>query len=264
MIGAITAGLLGGGAPPAFNPTSIAGCQLWLDASDTATISVSATLVSQWNDKSGNSRNFTQATTLNKPLSGTRTQNGLNLIDFDGTDDRLVSSSATSTWTFLHDGTQYTVFLALVKDLDAFGDALGNNGNASASTGAVFSEANSLRLGHYVSRGVSGTAVIDNITGNNVVSGFHYWSTQAKPSDGTAANRSEMKYKAGSAIRNNGQTGAVNTGSATYDLTIGDSKGNTTNLPFNGGIGEIIIYNSYLNSTDLGTVNSYLATKWGV
>jgi hypothetical protein len=73
-----------------------------------------------------------------------------------------------------------------------------------------------------------------------------------------------MKYKAGSAIRNNGQTGAVNTGSATYDLTIGDSKGNTTNLPFNGGIGEVIIYNSYLNSTDLGTVNSYLATKWGV
>lgn len=247
-----------------FNPLSISGCQLWMDAADTATISVSGSAVTQWNDKSGNSRNFAQSTAGNRPSSGTRTQNGKNIIDFDGTDDRLVSTSATSTWTFLHNGTEYTCFFAVVKDGDAYMDIMGNNGNASANTGAVFSEANSLRLNTFVSRGVSGTAVIDNISSSNTVSGFHYWSAQAKPSDGTAANRSEMKYKNGSAIRNNGQTGAVNTGTASFDLTIGDSKGNTTSLPYNGGIGEILIYNSYLSGADVTKVSDYLALKWGV
>lgn len=247
-----------------FNPLSISGCQLWLDAADTSTISLSGSAVTQWNDKSGNSRNFAQSTSGNRPSSGTRTQNGKNIIDFDGSDDRLVSSSASSTWTFLHDGTQYTVFFAAVKDLDAFGDLLGNNANSSANTGVAFSEANSLRLAHYISRGVSGTAVLDNITSNNTVSGYHYWSVQAKPSDASATNRSAIRYKSGSAITNNSNTGAVNTGTASFDLTIGDSKGNTTNLPFNGGLGEILIYNSYLSAGDMTKVNDYLAAKWGV
>jgi len=251
-------------APAPFNPTSIAGCQLWLDASDTATISLSGSAVTQWNDKSGNSRNFAQSTSGNRPLSGTRSQNSLNIIDFDGTDDRLVSSSAASTWTFLHNGTEYTVFFAAVKDGDNYTDLLGNNGGASANIGVDFAEANSNRLNHFVARGVSGTAVLDNITGSGVVSGFHYWSAQAKPSDATASNRSAIRYKNGSAVTNNSQTGAVNTSAPSFDLTVGDDKGNTTSLPFNGGLGEIIIYNSYLSAGDMTTVNSYLATKWGV
>jgi hypothetical protein len=260
----VISGTLSAGAPAAFNPTSIAGCQLWLDASDTATISLSGSAVTQWNDKSGNTRNFAQSTAGNRPASGTRTQNSLNLIDFDGTDDRLVSSSATSTWTFLSDGTEYTVFFALVKDADNYRDVMGNQGNTSSNTGVVFSEANTLRINHIITRGVSGTGVLDNISSNNTVSGFHYWSNQAKPNDGTAANRSVMKYKGGADIKNNSLTASVNTGTPTFDLTIGDSKANTTNLPFDGAVGEIIIYNSYLSAGNLSTVNSYLATKWGV
>jgi len=40
-----------------FNPTHIAGCQLWLDAADSDTITLSGSSITQWRDKSGNGRN---------------------------------------------------------------------------------------------------------------------------------------------------------------------------------------------------------------
>jgi hypothetical protein len=247
-----------------FDPLSISGCELWMDAADTATISVSGSAVTQWNDKSANARTFTQGTSGNRPLSGTRTQNSLNVIDFDGSDDRLVSTSSAATWNFLHNGAEYTVFFAAVKDGDSYTDLMGNNGNASANIGAAFSEANSLRLAAFVSRGVSGDVVLYNVTSSSTVSGFHYWSAQAKPSDATVANRSAIRYKNGSAITNNADTSSVTASNASFDLTIGDTKGNTTSLPFNGGLGEILLYNSYLSAGDMTKVNDYLAAKWGV
>jgi hypothetical protein len=257
-------GIIASSKKSAFNPTSIAGCQLWLDAADTATISLSGSAVTQWNDKSGNSRNFAQGTAGNRPLSGTRTQNGKNVIDFDGTDDRLVSSSASSTWTFLHDGSLYTLFVAVERDVTAGSqDIIGNNGNASNQTGVVLSNFSTGGINHYITRSVSGQPPVDNATGI-VISGFYYSSVVANPGTGTASNRSAIRYKSGSPIQNNVQTYAPAGGSPSNDLAIGDSKGNTTNLPWNGAIGEILIYNSQLNATDLGLVNSYLAAKWGV
>ena len=62
-------------ALPTFtSPLSISGCQLWMDGADSTTITI-ATGVSQWNDKSGNAYNFTQATGALQP---TRTGNYLN------------------------------------------------------------------------------------------------------------------------------------------------------------------------------------------
>ena len=37
----------------------IGGCQLWLDAGDTSSITLSSSSVTQWNDKSGNARHYT-------------------------------------------------------------------------------------------------------------------------------------------------------------------------------------------------------------
>lgn len=46
---------------------------IWLDASDSSTITLNGINVSQWNDKSGNGRNATQSTAANQPLYGTNT-----------------------------------------------------------------------------------------------------------------------------------------------------------------------------------------------
>lgn len=69
-----------------FSPLTLSGLKGWWDASDTATITSAATLVSQITDKSGVGNHLLQSVDANKPKTGTRTQNGLNVLDFDGND----------------------------------------------------------------------------------------------------------------------------------------------------------------------------------
>ena len=67
-----------------FLPSDLAGLQLWLDAEDLSTITESSGAVSQWNDKSGNGQNAAQGIGSAQPTTGSRTLNGRNAIDFDG------------------------------------------------------------------------------------------------------------------------------------------------------------------------------------
>lgn len=91
-----------------FSPLDLSP-QAWYDASDTDTITDAGSgAVSQWDDKSGNAEHLTQGTGSNRPTTGTRTQNSLNVLDF--TNDRLVNSSIAAV-------TQpYTVYLAYAHD----------------------------------------------------------------------------------------------------------------------------------------------------
>ena len=58
ILGVMASGRSGHLAPSA----PVAGYTVWLDASDTATITQSGGVVSQWTDKSVNAYAFTQAT----------------------------------------------------------------------------------------------------------------------------------------------------------------------------------------------------------
>lgn len=82
------------GGYPIFNPLSLRPF-IWLDASDTSTITESGGDVSQWNDKSGNNRHFTQAVGTSQPKTGTTTQNGLNVIVFDGSNDVMTRTDTS-------------------------------------------------------------------------------------------------------------------------------------------------------------------------
>jgi len=57
---------------------------LWFDAADASSVTLSGSDVSQWDDKSGNTRHATQATGGNQPDYILAEQNGLNVIRFDG------------------------------------------------------------------------------------------------------------------------------------------------------------------------------------
>jgi len=90
-----------------FNPKSIAGLSLWLDASDASTITLNGATVSEWRDKSGNARHLSEATANNQPTMSTL--NGRGAISFDGVNDRLITSS-----TLMAVGTNsFTLFQAL-------------------------------------------------------------------------------------------------------------------------------------------------------
>ena len=65
------------------SPLDLAGLQLWLDATDSSTVTV-ATGVSQWDDKSGNNYNATQGTATEQPAYTTGVQ-----VTLDGVNDNM-------------------------------------------------------------------------------------------------------------------------------------------------------------------------------
>jgi hypothetical protein len=84
------------GMPASFFPASIAGLTLWLDASDTGTITASGGAVSQWRDKSGNGNHATQGTEARQFTTGSATINGLNVLSGDGDDTMVVAGLGTA------------------------------------------------------------------------------------------------------------------------------------------------------------------------
>lgn len=58
--------------------------ELWLDANDSSTITLNGSNVSQWRDKSGNSRHVSQATAANQPIYTATGLNGKPVLTFGG------------------------------------------------------------------------------------------------------------------------------------------------------------------------------------
>jgi hypothetical protein len=252
--------LSGTGVPP--GPSSpVAGYKLWLDATDSATITASGGDVSQWSDKSGFGSHFTQATSANQPKTGTRTINSKNVIDFDGSNDFLKCNSSTALFKYLHSSTGGTVFIVAINDSN--GSFMGNGGASSSTTGiyhAISSNATDL----LVTNGGGVPALQFGLT--NVGTTAFYLTTKWDAGNGTASNRLKESKNAGAFAGANSNTATPSSGNSSYDMLIGsnpDISGNPTTY-LNGAIGEILIYEGILSAGDITLVQSYLATKWGI
>jgi hypothetical protein len=242
----------------------VAGYKLWLDATDSATITASGGAVSQWNDKSGNASNFTQGTGANQPTTGTRTINSKNVIDFDGTNDFLSCPSSTGLFKYLHTTTGGTTFVVAVVD-DSAGDKglFASSQFASAQIGAVLQINGTERTDIAIVRGESGvvTALVTDLTTLTVGSPF-YLTNKFDGGNATAANRLKESLNGGVFNGSNAATNAASSSNSTYDMAVG-SLGSGSSV-FNGGIGEVIFYEGILSNGDIALVQSYLATKWGI
>lgn len=105
-------------AKASFLPTDLSGNVLWLDAADTSTISQNAGTFT-WADKSITGNGDVASSDDNRPVTGSVTQNGLNLLTFDGTDDYLSGSAVLAagddTYTYFvvwfpHDNKTQTIY----------------------------------------------------------------------------------------------------------------------------------------------------------
>jgi len=219
--------------PPAFSPTDIAGIQLWLDSSDASTITEVAGAVSQWDDKSGNTRHAIQATGANQPITNSRTINSVNVLDFNGTTHRMASTfGATLT-------QPSTIFSVGVFDT--------NNG--------YFYDGLTTSNRHGYGHSTVNTRVF--MFGGLEV--FLATSQVLTPQIATSIfnTTSSLTYRNGVSLLSG------NAGSHTLQgLSIGSRFAPSDYL--NGAIGEIIIYNSALSATDINRVGNYLASKWGI
>lgn len=251
-----------------FSPSDLSPA-LWLDASDTSTITESGGSVSQWDNK-GSLGNFTQATGAVQPTTGSTTLNGRNVIDFAG--DYLTAVNQNE-WKFLHDTTKYVavgVFKAgITSDPDARYFFFGNTQRSSLSIGVevFYDDRASLGRNNQIRntvRGASLNVAIQNISDDLFPpNAFGILQILNDPNNGTAADRSENYLNNGAADKNNSESDSPSNSNPTYPLQIG-ADGNDT-VPLTGSIAEVIIV-SGTNATETNRValRNYLNTKWGV
>jgi len=253
-----------------FDPSYISTA-LWLDAADAATVTESSGLVSQVNDKSGNSRNFT-ASGGARPTYSANALNGKAVFTFGGAAS-LTSASAASTWNFLHNTNGSTV-AAVWKagnssNPNAFYPLLGSNaGGNGASTGIVlfYDDRSSVSRNNCISYFVTPTSTspIFNISANDAITpnAPAILSHIGNPGNVTAAQRSSIRINGGSAIELNTNTGTGSAADASFTLQLGAGGNNAGFLI--GYIAELIALPLAADIIIRQKLEGYLAHKWSL
>ena len=256
-----------------FDPRTIPGIGLWLDASDLSTITLNGSNVSEWRDKSGaGAPAAAQGFAANQPARNASGINGRGSVDFDGTES-LVFGSSTAAFNYLHNSTGSTLFIVwkpdATSDPNSIRYLLNNTNNATANTGIslFFDDRSSVprnnRIFYSVNRGVSGQPTSSFVTNNDFVvaaNAFFVFSAVADNANATAASRLFLYHNGTSSGVTNTWANAAATGNAPLNLTIGN---------FGGGgapasIAEILFYQGVLGTAARQTVERYLGKKYGI
>lgn len=224
---------------------------LWLDASDTTTITVASNKVSQWNDKSGNGRNFTQATSANQPSSGTRTQNGLNVVDF-------------ATGTFMSGGdildlgsNSFSTFAVVKWDSSTVGTPYGKHIYAGDDGRYGLFRYESITYSMYDQNATSsgGVSVADSSTATRHVSTVLF-------RNGTGTNASTHKLRLAGTETSTSFTDVATSWNTNASWQLG-RYGTTNLLDFDGFVAELIVVLRTATADEITLTEAYLAAKWG-
>ena len=233
-----------------FNPTDIDGCVLWLDGADGSSMTLSGTTVTQWNDKSGNGNSTT--TTTGTSTWTASAINGLNAVQFNSASWFLGPS--------VNNGAVVTVF--------AVGTMTGGNSGTGArtdtlrmvslATPSVHDYASTLTTCAIIRYGTT-TSIYAYRTGTGDLStgvvGLSTPFIACSQYDGTN-HTMYVNGTAGTPVATSG-----NFGYTTYGIGCDPALDNT---PWNGFVGEVIIYNAALTTQQRQQVEGYLAAKWGL
>jgi hypothetical protein len=234
-----------------FSPLTVSGCVLWLDASDSSTLTLSSGNMTQWRDKSGVGNTMTAYSTYSNVTVSSGFQNGLNALNFSG--GGVYRTPASSA---VYPLDMYAV--VALKDLTTAVDVLGMGATSTDNF-------NSLTFGEYTaSRWHNGSSFFNRTP--NCVSPTNETLTSFVLIQWSIADSNYL-------LRRNG-TQLVQTASYTFTLTSGSvfqlglrypnyTSGPPSN-PFRGYIGEILIFSNVLTTTQRQSVENYLMRKWGI
>lgn len=212
--------------------TPHSSCRGWYDAYDAATITHSGGSVSQWDDKSGYGNHATQGTGSLQPTTGTRSQNSLNVIDFDNRTEELNLPSGLYGTPLVDNNT-----CIIVGKFDIL-----NSTQYLIRNGTTVRWAIGITSSQWYTR--MGTAALISASGSNT--NAHIFVMRR--TGGTVEF-----YVDGSLIGT--QTGNTDPPTSTA-MVLGSL--------LDGWLGEVMIFHDSLSATDLNTECNYLETKWGL
>lgn len=219
-----------------WTPASLSSLVAWYDPSDSATVTLVDSKVSQLDDKSGNGHHMTQATANYRP--GVSTLNGIGCILKSG-------GQALTLGTVAALGTAQTILAVFTP--------------STIGGSYIITTDNGVAQQHF--------AIITNfgkafeVYAQNVFTLRFTLATTATDAhvvglrrDGTAVTGRYDGAATGS--------GTANTNSVGLRSIVGATH---TTSPENGNnkIGEIIVCNTALSTGDLAAAESYLKAKWG-
>jgi len=255
-------------------PQTISGLALWLDAADPAVLFDETTGgslvaadggVARWEDKSGNSRHATQATSANRPARKTAVQGGLDVLRFDGSNDLLQSTDFLD----LSAGQAMTIIAAIKRSatnathtiVSKYTKSNAFDGNTADGWGFRFLSTNGMDFFGGTDEGAGNSSRVTNST----VDASAFTVLSVKVSAGAISGAT--LYRNSSTIPSSATaSGAETLENTSFPVLVGALM-YTNNVPLqylNGDIAEIIIYDSALSDANRDAVEAYLMSKWGI
>ena len=222
---------------PSFDPTTVSGLVVWLDASQLTGLSDTDPVASWPNLITTDSEAFAQASGGNQPLYRTGIQNGLPGVRFDGTNDHLDGTVSRTL--------KPVTIVAAVRGIDydlqfIVGNVSGNNALILRSNGQKF------QLDREGSTTfATNTTALTNDTPYLVDVTYSGADAFAWGLDGSADG-----------------SGSSAQGIAAAPICIGARDSGS--LFFNGYIHEILIWDNVIASGDLAAVRDSLLAKWAI
>lgn len=243
--------------PSAVVPTDIANLGLWLDASDDASFTYSSgTSVSQWNDKSGNNRHFTQATATNQPTR-TGTVNGKRIVSFDGSNDWMTGGDVLDLGT-----SNLTVFAVVKVNIPANNNVIIGKYKVTPADGSWLLYEIASKLETIFDPGtlnVTDSATLTTTTDTKCV------GVIIDRAAGTVTQR-VSKATNGTNTFTPDSASSRNTATSVYIGGLRDSAdtGMFAGYWLNGYLCELVVYQQALGTTDRNSLEAYFYDKWNL
>ena len=223
---------------------------LWLDADDSGTITLDGSAVTEWRDKSGNSRHVAQGTPANRPAYSSTGFNSKGALTFDGSNDFLSAASGITSGTYTG---RFEVFYVATRE--------GNGGTIiteRAASNVGTSQWINISSVYYISSD-GATAPSNHTIGSTVYNslasggGIVYHGHQPGVRDVLWLNGAAQTVAAGTASNITGSAG----------FRVGSREGSAGGI-WNGKMCEVLVLLSAPSTDTRQKVEGYLAHKWGL
>lgn len=222
---------------------------LWLDAQDASTVTLSGTRVTQWRDKSSSALIATPTTGdvgPTYPESGTALLNGRRAMAFNAA---VAAASLRVTPTLAPGITVYVVGQSVATTWNTHGwlaNARGPNGFI------LHPDVNSRQVTPYIVNSAGAYAALTGVTPSNITIPHLYGLAYAAPTasallDGAASTSTFSATRIASAV----------------DVFLGSDKCCAGRVG-TGSIGEMLIYNRALTTSERQLVERAIMARWGI
>ena len=234
-----------------FNPKSITGLKIWLDAGNASSLTMNGGDVAQMDDLSGNGFHASQGTGANQPTLFATGFNGKPTLEFDVTDSLI--SSATIADYFLTPTTSPAVALVMACYIQTTSGAIVFGSDVQANGRLFFAS-------HYGGSSIIYDTV--NVTTGRVTVGGQTSAGWSTPHILTVYRSGAVMSVRRDGVEIAGRTNASgNYSSTTAQLQIGKCDGGGSNVMY---LSEMLVYGAALSETQITAAESGLARKWGV